>query len=270
MVLQWNITLKECLNIAFQYSFYFLGWTTIVDFSASALDWHPSFVGLKTAKVYLPFVMFLLETWIHDIPGAKGAKYPVYGDLRLQCCQSLSQHMILQHPRLLLTSPTSWPSLLASGWTLQRLGSVTCFTKDCLHVRSCEICFILADLPLNSTEHTDICQLAFQNGRLNEPTSVWREIFILTSHWDFRRLKTEALEKSVKSVYSIQEAIIKFKSENGLFIEALLDCGARWNFLPHNCQKRFAMISPQFILPTLCVCVCVCVCVSVSVFLACI
>lgn len=72
-------------------------------------------------------------------------------------------NMILQRPRLWLTSQTSWPSLLAQGRALLRIGAALCFAKDQVNVRSSEISLLYRQIFLfTSTEHTDVCHWVIQ------------------------------------------------------------------------------------------------------------
>lgn len=150
--------------------------TIIVQYSTSASDWNPSLVSLKScqSKMFLFYNSSArdLNTWDYWQHREQGFPSIVISGF------STAGHclyMILRHPRLRLTSWTRWPSLLSSGWTLPRGGSVTCFTKDWVNVTSSEICFTLTDLPLNSTEHTEILPIGYSNGRLDKPASAQRE-----------------------------------------------------------------------------------------------
>lgn len=173
-----------------------------------ASEWNHAFVSLKSCQIKkkkdLPFLIFFSarhsSTWDPDSPGSK-PRYPIYRYLRLQRRRSLSLHMSLQHPRPRLTSRTSWPSLLSSGWTQprpelcdvfhRRLGQ--CW-KSCSGRPSSWLHWAQRDL-----------SIGYSNGRLDK-----KGIFILTSHSDFVQIKerAQALGQSVKCIYSIQSDII--------------------------------------------------------------
>lgn len=147
------------------------------------------------------FWCFLPDIRVHEILTAEGARYPIYRYLRLQHRWPLSLRMSLQHPRLWLTSRTSWPSLLSSGRTQPR--PELC---DVFHRRLGRCWKSHSGRPSSWLHwaHRNL-SIGYSNGRLDNKGN-----FILTSHWDFVRIRerTKALGQSVKHIYSIQSDII--------------------------------------------------------------
>lgn len=121
----------------------------------------------------------IFETCIHLILREQWTSYPTYCYLRLHSHCTLSLYMILQLPRLWLTSrQAGCPHY--RGWTLLG-GRNFWFVSPPQELWNLPLYWQTFLLTLLNP------QLVHWNGRLDEPASAWTEMFMWTCHWDFWR-----------------------------------------------------------------------------------